>query len=201
MTIEYTLEDKGTGVTATITKHIPSISFAAGQHHLISHDLDVMVFDDRYYMWDAQQEYWYDYKRSQPRELYGQNDNYPRRGRRRDAQRIYSTADFPSQGSASARNNPNVNEAHWYVEGGNAHWDDQTVWSGVGHLYRGGVSERNIAHAAIDSTSRVRPTTTMTSPQEMSSLTTASASSAQASHPRCMNTSSFQLSDTISMES
>lgn len=139
VTIEYTLEDKGTGVTATITKHIPSISFAAGQRRLISHDLDVMVFDDRYYMWDAQQEYWYDYKRSQPREIYGQNDNYPRRGRRRDAQRIYSTADFPSQGSASARNNPNVNEAHWYVEGGNAHWDDQTVWSGVGHLYRGGV--------------------------------------------------------------
>ena len=139
VTIEYTLRDHATGVTATITKKIPSITFADGQHRVLMHDLGVMIFDDKYYMWDARQEYWYGYKRSQPRQPFGQNDNYPRRGRRDHSNRIYSTADFPSQGQASARNNPNVNEAHWYVEGGNAHWDDQTAWSALGHLYRGGV--------------------------------------------------------------
>lgn len=139
VTIEYTLRDPATDVTATITKHIPSITFAAGQHRVLMHDLDVMIFDDKYYMWDAQQEYWYGYKRSQPKVPFGQNDTYPRRGRRDHANRIYSTAYFPSQGSASARNNPNVNEAHWYVEGGNAHWDDQSPWVALGHLYRGGV--------------------------------------------------------------
>lgn len=142
VTVEYTLEDPDTGVSTTITRRYPSMTFAPGQHRFISQDLEIMVFDDKYYMWDAQQEYWYGYKRSQPRQIYGQNDNYPR-SRHQHPQRWYSTAYFsggsPVNAVASARNNPNVNETHWYVEGGNAHWDDQTVWSGVGHLRRGGV--------------------------------------------------------------
>lgn len=141
VTIEYTIEDKATGVKGTITKQLASVTFAAGQHRLLSHDLGVNVYDDKYYMWDAKQEYWFGQKRSQPRQNFGQNGTYPK-SKSRDPQRWFSTAYFnggtPVPAVNSARSNPNVNETHWYVEA-NAYWDDKSVWVAFGHLHKGGV--------------------------------------------------------------
>ena len=100
---------------------------------------------DHYYMWDAQQQYWYGYEwnknlpagtrqpisESQPAGNYAQSStdlrywNQTSANPRYDA--IHSCADLP-----------NANEMAWYAKEGSPHWDDE-VWTSMGHLYSGGM--------------------------------------------------------------
>lgn len=142
VTIEYTIYDRTTGVQAVITKSLSSLNLAAGTNHLVTHNMAVQVYGDSYYMWDAKQEYWYGHKSRQPKENDGQNNFYPK-GRTQDPTRWFSIEYFnggtAKPATASAKDCPNVNMTHWYVESGEQYWDNTTPWAVMGHLYKGGM--------------------------------------------------------------
>ena len=62
--VRYWIRDVETNVGGTITKLLPSIAYASNTYYDITANLDVMRnYDgDHYYMWDAQQQYWYGYE-------------------------------------------------------------------------------------------------------------------------------------------
>ena len=77
VSIEYTLHDPVTNVTGTITKTYPSVTFATGRNKKVKTDLQVTVFSpNSYYMWDAQQPYWYGHLDSDGKP--DNKNNYPK---------------------------------------------------------------------------------------------------------------------------
>ena len=158
VSIEYTLHDPVTHVTGTITKNYSSVTFTAGRNKKVKTDLQVTVYPgNKYYMWDAQQHYWAGY------EWDGTNPTQPTTdytGNSADApQSTYnSSAHTPRDfndvmgytdptGTAPAvlpttshfQTCPNVNELCWYVQEGEPHWDNTTLWATMGHLYAKGI--------------------------------------------------------------
>ena len=145
--VRYWIRDVETNVEGTITKLLPSIAYASNTYYDITANLNIMRnYDgDHYYMWDAQQQYWYGYEwnknlpagtrqpisESQPAGNYAQSStdlrywNQTSANPRYDA--IHSCADLP-----------NANEMAWYAKEGSPHWDNE-VWTSMGHLYAGGM--------------------------------------------------------------
>lgn len=142
LVITYTLYDPTTHVTVEISKELSELKITAGQNYLVAQDMGIRIYGDKYYMWDAKDEYWAGYKRSQPKLNFGQNDNYPKRYHK-DPNRWFNQAYYNGgvaiNASASAKNCPNVNLTHWFVEAGGQYWDNTTGWATMGHLYKGGM--------------------------------------------------------------
>ena len=155
MSIEYTLYDPVTYVTGTITKTYPSVTFAAGRNKKVSQDLQVTEYPgNKYYMWDAQQQYWEGYEWDNPVEsqrkqptvntagsspyapAMGPESASNPRGHRDDSSIPYPCTIPASRG---AKDCPNVNECIWYAMEGKPHWDNATLWATMGHLYTGGM--------------------------------------------------------------
>ena len=144
VSIEYTLYDPLTHVTGTITKTYPSVTFTAGKNKKVKTDLQVKVYgQDGYYMWDAQQHYWYGHLNSN-----GEPDgNFPQ-SKAADPNRwyndVYGYSDYSCTAPPILPNTPhfqalpNVNEVYWYVKDGDPHWDTE-LWATRGHLYSGGI--------------------------------------------------------------
>ena len=136
-TVEYTLHDPATYVTGTITKTYPSVTFTAGKNKKVKTDLQVTVYgQDGYYMWDAAegQHYWYGHLDSDDKP----DGNYPQNNT--DSRWHREDASIPCPAAnRSAKDCPNVNEGIWYVLQGDPHWDNQTLWATMGHLYAGGM--------------------------------------------------------------
>ena len=136
-TVEYTLNDPVTNVTGTITKTYPSVTFTAGKNKKVPTDLQIKVYPgDEYYMWDAAdgQHYWYGHldANGKPDGNYPQSNTDPRWHR--------EDASLPAPAAnRSAKDCPNVNECMWYCMQGDPHWDNQTLWATMGHLYKGGI--------------------------------------------------------------
>ena len=150
VSIEYTLYDPVTQAIGTITKTYPSITFTAGRNKRVKTDLQVTVYPhNTYYMWDAQQQYWYGHESSQPKpeNPSAPSDNSWPQSKATDPDRWYNDvpgyndytgaapAVLPSHIAAGC---PNVNELCWYVENGDPHWDIE-LWATMGHLYAGGM--------------------------------------------------------------
>lgn len=144
VSIEYTLHDPITNITGTITKTYPSLTFAAGNNKKVKTDLKVKAYgQDSYYMWDAQQPYWYNHLDSD-----GKPDGHFPQSKAADPDRYCNfvagykdytgtaPAVFPSTSHFLAL--PNVNELCWYVKHGDPHWDTE-LWATMGHLYSGGM--------------------------------------------------------------
>ena len=151
VSIEYTLHDPVSNVTGTITKTYPSVTFAAGKNKKVKTDLQVTVYPhDVYYMWDAQQQYWYGHESSQPKpENPGApSDNSWPKSKAADPDRWYNdvmgyndpsgTAPAVLPTTSRCQACPNVNELCWYVQEGDPHWDTE-LWATMGHLYAGGM--------------------------------------------------------------
>lgn len=137
ITIDYYIKDPVTNVEGTVSKTLPANKlFEANKVYDITANLTPRDYSDRkYYMWDAQQDYWNGV--SDHPTVNGQsNDNYPQSS---DFNRWYNMAVFPAIASHSCQACPNVNELYWYVQYGNPHWDTETLWSTMGHLYNLGV--------------------------------------------------------------
>ena len=145
--IRYWVKDVATQIEGTITKIIPSHTFAKNEYVNMEADLQIKNYDgDHYYMWDAQNQYWYGYEWTknlgagvgQPT-LHGEPaGNYPQ-----------SDADtrYWNQGGGFGRFDashgcatlPNANELSWYVIYGDPRWDGDELWTTMGHLYKGGM--------------------------------------------------------------
>lgn len=135
--IEYTCKIISKNVEGTITKTFTNKQLEKGLIYDITDDLIpeyVSPKDFKYYMWDAQQDYWHGYESEQPiinRYAWGpQGQHYPKDNS--DSQYRWYNETFPGNGvrndaqTTLFKSLPNVNELLWYVKRGNPYWDTST---------------------------------------------------------------------------
>ena len=125
--IRYWVKDVATGTEGTITKTLSSATYDQNKYYNITANLDVKNYDgDHYYMWDAQQQYWYG----------NSSPNYPQSNS--DVSRWYHEGSV-ALATQSCATLPNVNEMTWYAAKGEPRWDADELWTTMGHLYKGGM--------------------------------------------------------------
>ena len=149
--VRYWIKDLVTQVEGTITKTLPSTAYASNTYYDMTANLNVRNYDgDHYYMWDAQQQYWYGYEwtkhlsgnTGQPTLNGNSSPNYSQSNS--DVSRWYNGY-YPGYGvsnpatHSSFNNVPNPNEMSWYVMYGDPRWDRDELWTTMGHLYKGGM--------------------------------------------------------------
>ena len=153
LTVRYWIKDYVTNVEGAITKTYDSFKYEKNDYYDMEANLNVTDYDGRkYYMWDAKKNYWsgYEWNSNNPLQpvLTGQNNaNFPDFGTDRY---LHMTEGF---GRADAINSckdlPNANELGWYVKKGDPRWDDDKLWTAMGHLYKGGIWFRNKAYIKL----------------------------------------------------
>lgn len=149
LTVAYTIEDPTTNISTTISKKLGMFMCPEGKIKDITANLTPpsQHFDYIYYMWDAQKPYWWQHENDRPTVDGASNPNYPK-NQTLDPQRWYHTSpgyvdadrwNRPGDGfvtaTQSCRDCPNVNEALWYMERGDAHRDLNHVYEEGGHLH------------------------------------------------------------------
>ena len=149
--VRYWVKDVATNVEGTITKTLPATAYASNTYYDMTANLNVRDYDgNHYYMWDAQQQYWYGYEwtrhlpgnTGQPTLNYNSSPNYPQSNS--DASRWYNEY-YPGFGVSnpathtSCKDLPNANEMSWYCMYGDPRWDGDELWTTMGHLYKGGM--------------------------------------------------------------
>ncbi|MBW4762010.1 hypothetical protein KZO53_05795 [Prevotella melaninogenica] len=145
--VRYWVKDVATDVEGTITKTYSSTAYASNTYYDMTADLNVKDYrGDKYYMWDAQQNYWsgHEWNSANPWQptLTSQpaNPNYPQSNtdlRYRNEAFTYGV-DNPAT-HTSCKDLPNVNEMTWYAAKGDPRWDADELWTTMGHLYKGGM--------------------------------------------------------------
>ena len=144
--IRYWVKDVATNIEGTITKFIPSHTFAKNEYVNMEADLQIKNYDgDKYYMWDAQQNYWagHEWNTANPWQpvLDGQsNSNYAKNN---SDPRYYNNS-YPGYGISNPATHscatlPNANEMSWYCMYGDPRQDADELWTTMGHLYKGGM--------------------------------------------------------------
>jgi len=146
--VRYWIYDAATGVEGTITKTLPATAYASNTYYDMTANLNVRDYDgNHYYMWDAQQQYWYGYEwtrhlpgnTGQPTLNYNSSSNYAQSNS--DVSRWYheggSSGRFDATQSCATL--PNANEMSWYCMYGDPRWDGDELWTTMGHLYKGGM--------------------------------------------------------------
>ena len=145
--IRYWVKDVATGTEGTITKTLASATYDQNKYYNITANLNVRDYDgDHYYMWDAQEQYWKGYEwtkhlpgnAGQPTLNGNSSSNYAQ---------IYTDSRRYHGGGGSGRFDatqscaglPNVNEMTWYAANGDPCWDNDELWTTMGHLYKGGM--------------------------------------------------------------
>ena len=146
--IRYWVKDVATQIEGTITKIIPSHTFAKNEYVNMEADLQIKNYDgDKYYAWDAQQNYWagHEWNTANPWQptLMSQpaNPNYPQS----NTDPRYWNESYPGNGISNpathtpCKDLPNINEMSWYAMFGDPHRDKDELWTTMGHLYKGGM--------------------------------------------------------------
>ena len=146
--VRYWVKDNATGTEGTITKIYPSTAYASNTYYDMTTNLNVRNYDgDKYYMWDAQQNYWagHEWNSAAPWQptLMKQpaNPNYPQS----NTDSRYYNESYPGNGisnpatHAPCKDLPNANEMSWYAMYGDPRWDGDELWTTMGHLYKGGM--------------------------------------------------------------
>ena len=148
LTVKYTLKDIATYVEGTITKTLSAFNYDKNTYYDMTANLDIKDYDgDKYYMWDAQEQYWkgheWNHGGSQPT----LNDGLPNATTSSDYAQSNTDSRYYHWGSGSPFNAthtsckdlPNANELAWYAAYGDPRWDADELWTTMGHLYKGGM--------------------------------------------------------------
>ena len=148
--VRYWVKDMVTNVEGTITKTYSSTAYASNTYYDMKADLNVHDYDgDYYYMWDAQEQYWKGYEWTknlaagvgQPTLDGNSSSNYAQSS----ADSRYYNTSYPGYNRSnpathtSCKDLPNANELSWYAMYGDPRWDDDELWTTMGHLYKGGM--------------------------------------------------------------
>ena len=145
--VRYWVKDNATGTKGTITKTLPATAYASNTYYDMTANLNVRNYDgDKYYMWDAQQNYWsgHEWNKATPwqpvlngnsNSNYAQNNGDPRYYNETFAYGAHNKAATHT----SCKDLPNVNEMTWYAAKGEPRWDANELWTTMGHLYKGGM--------------------------------------------------------------
>ena len=142
--VRYWVKDVATNVEGTITKTLPATAYASNTYYDMTANLNVRDYDgDKYYMWDAQQNYWASHEWNsadpwQPVLIGYYNSNYAQSN---TDLRYYHEGGGSGRFDAtqSCAGLPNVNEMTWYAAKGEPRWDADELWTTMGHLYKGGM--------------------------------------------------------------
>ena len=145
--VRYWVKDNATGTEGTITKTLPATAYASNTYYDMTANLDVKNYDgDKYYMWDAQEQYWKDYEWTKH---LGAGVGQPTLQGQPAGNYAKSNADlrYYHEGGGSGRFDatqscatlPNANEMSWYCMYGDPRWDADELWTTMGHLYKGGM--------------------------------------------------------------
>ena len=147
--LRNTTDNPAGPIEGTVSK-IVTLNCTAGSIHDITANLNPHDYDGRkYYMWDAQQNYWYGYEwtrhlpgdTGQPTLSNNSSPNYPQSN---SDSRWYNES-YPGYGISnpathtSCKDLPNTNEMSWYAMYGDPRWDNDELWTTMGHLYKGGM--------------------------------------------------------------
>ena len=143
--IRYWVKDVATQIEGTITKIVPSHTFAKNEYVNMEADLQIKNYlGDKYYMWDAQEQYWkgqeWDLGGSQPTLNGNRSSDWPQSNS--DPRYCNRTFTYGSDNKAThtpCKDLPNVNEMTWYAAKGDPRWDGDELWTTMGHLYKGGM--------------------------------------------------------------
>ena len=145
--LTYTIKDPTTHVEAKITKKV-SGTFKAGEITDVTANLTPMIFDDKYYMFDAQDEFWGGkYKQFQLTTSYTTETNADHFPKSRTSDPTYWANEDLEQykgigpfqtATHSAAECPNINELKWFVTHGKDYFDENWVWATMNHLQKGG---------------------------------------------------------------
>ena len=144
--VRYWVKSLIDNIEGAITKNLPSFAYAKNTYYDMTANLNPKDYDGtKYYMWDAQQNYWYGHEwnsadpwqptlTTQPA-----NPNYPQNNS--DVSRWYNEGGGSPRFDAtqSCATLPNVNEMSWYCMYGDPRWDADELWTTMGHLYKGGM--------------------------------------------------------------
>ena len=146
--VRYWLKDVSTGTEGTVTKVFKAFNYDVNNYYDIDGNLNIRDYDgDHYYMWDAQNQYWYGYEWT--KYLPG-NTGQPTLNQKSSSNYAQSNSDVSRwyhEGGGSGRFDatqgcaglPNVNEMTWYAAKGEPRWDGNELWTTMGHLYKGGI--------------------------------------------------------------
>ena len=143
--VRYWVKDVATNVEGTITKTLPATAYASNTYYDMTANLEVKNYDgDKYYMWDAQQNYWagHEWNTANPwQPTLKTQPADPNFARGNTDLRYYHEGGGSGRFDAtqSCATLPNVNEMTWYAAKGDPRWDADEVWTTMGHLYKGGM--------------------------------------------------------------
>ena len=149
--VRYWVKDVATNVEGSITKTLPATAYASNTYYDMTANLNVRDYDgDHYYMWDAQNQYWYGYEwtkhlsgnTGQPTLNGNSSSNYAQSSS--DLNNRWYNESYPGNGISnpaihSCKDLPNANEMTWYAGKGDPRWDGDELWTTMGHLYKGGM--------------------------------------------------------------
>ena len=147
--IRYWVKDVATNIEGTITKIIPSHTFAKNEYVNMEADLQIKNYDgDHYYMWDAKKQYWegYEWTKNLPAGI-GQPTLSTQTAGMYPLNNHDANHRWYNEGGGSGRFDAtqscaglsNVNEMTWYAAKGDPRWDADELWTTMGHLYKGGM--------------------------------------------------------------
>lgn len=140
--VTYTLYDSVTRTNSTISYTYSDIKCNAGKNQKISTNLGMATYTSRknkYYMWDAVNNYWDGHANSQPLLNDAENANYATSSA--DARWYNTTFTDKVQTKAinSCKDAPTFEGLTWYISAGSPQLDDKTLWVFANHLYAGGI--------------------------------------------------------------
>ena len=144
--LRNTTDNPAGPIEGTVSK-IVTLDCTAGSIHDITANLNPHDYaGNKYYMWDAKKNYWADHEwnstgdKWQPVKNNDSNSNYPK-----SSDRYFNTikpmTDFKERRKAATNscvNLPDLIEMTWYCFADPC-WDDNELWTTMGHLYKGGM--------------------------------------------------------------
>ena len=140
--VTYSLYDSVTGTESTISYTYRNINCTAGKNQKISTDLGMATYTSRknkYYMWDAVNNYWDGHANSQPLLNDAVSTDYATSSA--DARWYNTTFTDKVQTKAinSCKDEPTFEALTWYISAGSPQLDNKTLWVFAKHLYVGGI--------------------------------------------------------------
>ena len=145
--LRNTTDNPAGPIEGTVSKII-TLNCTAGSIHDITANLNPRDYDgDHYYMWDAQQQYWYGYEwtkhlsgnTGQPTLNYNSSSNYAKSNTDSRWYHKGGGSGVRLDATHSCADLPNANELFWYCMYGDSRWDADELWTTMGHLYKGGM--------------------------------------------------------------
>ena len=140
--VTYTLYDSVTGTKSTISYTYSGKTCTAGKNQVIKTDLGMATYTSRknkYYMWDAVNNYWDGHANSQPLLNDAVSTDYATSSA---DSRWYNTAftyKVQTQATNSCKDEPTFEGLTWYIGAGSPQLDNKTLWVFANHLYVGGI--------------------------------------------------------------